>query len=355
MTDLPGWVQVTSPAPRATWQDLAAAEPGTLITQLPDWLDCVCAIGHFEDASRLYAFGTGRHVVVPLVRPRGWPARLLAEECWPHGGIGGALTSGGPPELAEARAVLTDLARRPAVRTYLRFGPHAAPVWEAAAPPALAVRHRTTYVLDLDPHGGFGAVWDHAFHRRARRGVHRAQRSPIEVEADRTGRLVPAFEQLHEAAIPRWARQQHEPLPLARARHRHAEPPRALQAVARRFGAACTIWLASVHGEPAAAIVVLRRGAHAKYWRGAMNRDLAHPVRANHLLQSLAIEDACASGCRMYDMGDSRPGSPLATYKESFGAQPVDTLACTRERLPVTPAADALRAAAKRVLRFRDA
>jgi len=51
-----------------------------------------------------------------------------------------------------------------------------------------------------------------------------------------------------------------------------------------------------------------------------MDRQLAHPVRANRLLHRLAIEEACDAGCRSYHMGHSRPGSSLAEFKQSFGA-----------------------------------
>jgi hypothetical protein len=292
--------------------------------------------------------------VLPLVRRHGWPAaRLLGEEGWPHGGIAGALAPAGILGLQEAQAVFADLARRPALRVFQRFGPRAPTVWPAAAPPDFTVQHRMTQVLDLD--GGFGTVWDQRFHRTVRQGVRRAEKSAVTVQCDRAGNLVPAYHRLYATAIRRWAERQHEPLPLARWRHRHAEPPRALRTVADRFGESCAIWMASVEGEPAAAIVVLRQGGHAKYWRGAMNRELAHPVRANLLLHSLAIEDACAQGCRFYDMGDSRPDSSLAAFKESLGAHPHDTVAYRRERLPLTPADHLLKATAKRLIHFQEA
>ena len=87
--------QVTSPAPRAVWRDLAERDEHALVTQTPTWLDAICDTWRFEDASRLYQFDTGLQIVVPSARPRGWPARRIAEESWPRWGLGGAVVSGG--------------------------------------------------------------------------------------------------------------------------------------------------------------------------------------------------------------------------------------------------------------------
>ncbi|MFE5712743.1 GNAT family N-acetyltransferase [Streptomyces sp. NPDC056501] len=349
-----GPVRVTSPAPREVWWRLAEEDGATLVTQTPYWLDALCATAPFEDASRLYVFAGGRRLVVPLVRRRGLPARLTAEESWPSGwGIGGPLAAPGTPDEEEALIVFRDLARRPALRVGVRFGPDADPVWAAAAPRDFAAETITTHGLDLS--GGFDAVWERRFHARVRRDVRRSERSAVEVEVDREGRLVAEFYGLYETSMLRWAAQQHEPRVLARLRRTRAFPQRYLEAVAERFGTSCAIYLARVGGEPAAGAVVVSYGDRTKYWRSAMDRDLAHPVRANFLLQKLAIEDACAEGRTVYVMGDSRPGSSLAHFKEGFGAVGQPTLRYRRERLPLTEADRLMRTTAKRLLRFRDA
>jgi hypothetical protein len=73
----------------------------------------------------------------------------------------------------------------------------------------------------------------------------------------------------------------------------------------------------------------------AKYWRGAMDKELATPVRANEFLRRLAIEEACRDGYRFYDMGGAGPGSPLAAFNEEFGATLHFTRDLRAERLPV--------------------
>lgn len=348
-----GSAHMTTPAPREAWWELAGRDAGTHVTQTPAWLDCLCVTGQYRDASRLYAFEDGSRIVLPLVSRSRRPQRLGAEESWPAGwGIGGPVAPGGVGP-RKARVLFDDLASRPALRVGVRFRPGEAGTWDEAAPTGFRLEPHMTQVVDLG--GGFGTVWERRFHTRVRRDVRRAESAHVDVEADRTGRLVPVFEQLYEQSIERWAGQQHEPLALARWRRRREFPVGRLAAVAARFGEACAVWVAWHAGEPVASIVVLRHGRHAKFWRAAMDRELAHPVRATSLLNRLAIEEACEQGCRCYDMGESTPGSSLAHFKAGFGADPCSSPRYVRERLPVLAVERGLRTAVKRVIRFQDA
>ncbi|MGC0333603.1 hypothetical protein RKD23_006593 [Streptomyces sp. SAI-170] len=343
-------VQITTPAPREIWWQLAAEDLAAQVTQTPTWLDCVCATGPYRDTSRLYDFGDGGRLVLPLVSARR-PHWLAAEESWPgEWGVGGPV-SAGEIGRAEARAVFEDLAGRPAARVAVRLRPGDGEVWAQAVPAGFRLEEHRAHVLDLD--GGFGTVWERRFDQGVRRGVRRAERSGVEVEVDRTGRLVPVFYDLFEQSIERWAVQQHEPLALARWRRKRLFPQRLLETVTARLGESCAIWAAWHAGEPVAAVIVLRHGRHALFWRAAMNRELAHPVRANHLLHRLAIEDACEAGCLQYDMGGSRQGASLAHFKQTFGTRDLPSPRYYRERPGVHTADRALRTAVKRAIRFR--
>ena len=348
-----GPVHITTPAPRQTWWHLVGQDADSHVTQTPAWLDCLCATGRYRDVSRLYEFDDGDRIVLPLVSRRRHPRRLDAEESWPVGwGIGGPVAPGGGGS-QKARALFDDLASRPALRVGVRFRPEDTGTWAEAAPADFRLEPHMTQVVNLD--GGFDAVWERRFHARVRRDVRRAERAHLDVEVDHTGRLVPVFYHLYEQSIERWAGQQHEPLALARWRRGREFPSRRLSEVAARLGEACAIWVAWYAGEPAASIVVLRHGRHAKFWRAAMNRERAHPVRASPLLMQLAIEEACEAGCRCYDMGESAPGSSLAHFKAGFGADARSSPRYFRERLPVSAVEEGLRTAVKRVIRFRDA
>ncbi len=346
---------ITSPVPRAAWEAVLATDPDAVVGQYPAWRDAVLAGGDLVDASVLYAFPSGREVVLPLVRAR-LPrpgAGLLAS--WPQvWGTGGPISTGGAVTLDEAHAVLADVARRTPLTASLTLRPGAASAWTSAARlesagPPWDVQRGSAYLIDLA--GGFAEVWSKRFRGTARTAVRKAEKSGLEVEVDRTGRLLPVFSELNERAIRRRAETTREPLWLARMRmSRVTSTPEQLATVADRFGKACSTWVARRDGEPVASIILLEAGDQAKYWRGAMDRDRANPVRANDLLHRLAIEDACQRGARRYDMGSAQPDSPLALFKTKLGAveQPTHEL---RARRMVTRVGNAARLRAEDIVK----
>jgi lipid II:glycine glycyltransferase (peptidoglycan interpeptide bridge formation enzyme) len=339
-------VGVTTPADRGVWKEVLAADPHALVTQTPAWLDCLCEVGGYADASRLYELADGRRLIVPLARKRTRQASLPAS--W---GFGGPIVEGAlRPE--DAELVLADLAGSGALRTSLRPNPRHAPVWAAVRRKGVVSVPRRAHLLDLE--GGFERVWNERFTDHARRAVRKAERSGLTVECDTTGRLVPVYYGLYEQSLERWSQTLHEPLWLARLRAQRRDPQRKLEALALALGASARVWVASLDGRPAAAILVLQ-GTNAHYTRGAMDRELAAPTRANHLLHRLAIEDACNAGCLAYHMGESGTSSGLARFKEGFGARPYVYAEYHLERLPITATDRYLRSAVKRVIGFEEA
>jgi hypothetical protein len=347
----PGGPKVTTPVPRDAWDRLLRSDPGAVVTQSLAWRDAVFADGRYRDVSRLYEFGSGRRIALPLVRRRHATAWTGMTASWPRAwGVGGPICQDGRVSVAEAAAVLADLAGG-TLAAEVRLPEGADDAWLTAAR-GYQVEERGVHMLDLA--GGFGEIWSHRFRGTARTAVRKAQRAGLEVEVDRSGQALGVFFELYEKSIQRWAAMQHEPVVLTRWRTIRATSPKMLAAVSRHFGKDCEIWVARAKGAPIAAIVVLRSGQNAKYWRGAMDKELATPVRANEYLHSLAIEEACQGGCRHYEMGQSRPGSPLAAFKEKLGAtlQPGYTLRA--ERLPLDAARRHTRDAVKSLIGFRD-
>ena len=225
--------------------------------------------------------------------------------------------------------------------------------WLSASSQFAAVEHgMQCHVLDLA--GGFATVWQDRFRGTVRTAIRKAERSGLEVEVDRSGRLLPEFFSLLDSSLERWAGMQHEPLWMTRWRTIRFAPPAMLAAVAKHFGSGCAVWMARSKGEPVAAIVVLSSGAYAKYWRGAMNKQLAGPTRANDLLHRLAIEEACQNGYGFYDMGMTRPASPLAAFKEKLGAVPRPVHSLRAERLPIEAVRTSSRGLVKKIIGFKD-
>ena len=345
-------VQVTSPADRSVWLELMQADRSSLLSQSPGWIDCICASGSYQDASRQYELPGGRRLVLPLVRRRGIPAPLSSYASAPNSWGFGGLLSSSPLQPDDVAAVLADLARQPFLRLSIRPNPLQALIWAKACPPGWRAQPRLAHVLDLQ--GGFNEVWSKRFTTKTRNKIHKAERSGVSVECDESGRLVPDFYALFQRSIERWAEQQHEPLALARWRARRRDPIDKFQTITRELGTACKIWMAWVDSQPAAAILVLQ-DANAHYTRGAMDIDLAGPTRANYLLQKLAIEAACAAGCRHYHMGESGASDSLAHFKERFGAVPVSYAEYVIERLPITAMGASTRRLVKNIIGFKDA
>ena len=343
-------MDVVSPVPRAVWESVLLEDPDALPTQAPAWLDAVVAAGRWADASRLYAAPDGRRIVLPVARRRLTGALGVEASMPTHWGFGGILADGGVTA-ADVRLVLDDLAARRVVRQGIRPNPHHGRLYAQLAPEGGDHdRPARAHVLDLA--GGVDVVWK-GFSDSRRRAVRKAERSGIEVECDATGRLVPEFFDLYARSEARWAEQQHEPARLARFRTRFRDTPAKWQRIASHLDGACRQWVARHDGAPVASIIVLF-GTNVHYTRGAMDKDLAGPLRANDLLMWQAIQAACAIGAGSFHLGESGGSVSLADYKERFGARPFDYPELRLERLPVTAADRAARAAVKRMIGFRD-
>ena len=345
---------VTSPVPRDVWESLFRSDCDAVVTQSLAWHDAVFASGQYRDVSVLYDFPSGQQVVLPMARPRWQPSRAAVVASWPPvWGVSGPISQGGRITPAEAAAVFADVARLGTLGAHITLRHNADETWLSQAR-QFRVEQYACYVLDLD--GGFDEVWQRKFRGTARTAVRKAERLGVDIEVDRSGKLLGEFYDLYEKSMRRWSAAQHEPLWLTRRRMARAAPtsPGHLERVAERFGEDCAVWVARSGGEPAAAIIVLRAGTWAKYWRGAMDKELATPVRANEFLHRLVIEEACRDGYRFYDMGGAGPGSPLAAFKEKLGATLHFTHDLRTERFPVHAARRRAEDLVKKTFGLRD-
>jgi hypothetical protein len=344
-------LRVTAPAPRRTWRAALAADPAAVPTQTPEWCEWLTATRGWADASRLYEFESGRRFVLPLMA-RGAAGMTFAAESMPFGfGYGGVVATEGPPTVSEAAAMLSDLARLPAIRTGLTPLPTEAEAWCAAAPAGALRLPYLAQVLDLS--GGFDMVWSTRYRKDTRKKVRRAGELPLEILVDDPA-SADAFEELNGRSVQRWARQRGQPQAVARLVERHRDRARQFASGSRALGELCSTWSAHLHGKPVAAYATLRLGRQVVSWLSAIDRRLADQTRAGHLLTSLAIEAACASGARWFQFGESVPGSGVELFKSGFGARRVHYDALRFERLPVTTAEQRLRGLASRLNRGAD-
>lgn len=337
---------------RDAWQAALIADAQAVVFQTPAWLDCICAVGRHQDATRAYEAADGRRLILPLARFRGLPPRAGAASSMPWGwGTGGIVCAGDPASVQELQSISADLCACPRLWTAVRPGPTADDAWAAAVPRRVARTRHMVQIVELA--GGFEAVWKR-FSGSVRRACAKAERSGLDVEWDDTGRLVGVFDSLYRKSVARWSQHQLGGAFAGQMRASLREPRRKYEIVAERLGAACRVWVAWRSGEPAAALIVLTHGEHSTYWRGAMDTEVEAGTRANDLLHRLAIEDACRAGRRLYHMGESAPGSPLARFKRGFGAEERRYTSYRFERVPLTHATRcAHRHTAKILLRAR--
>ncbi|RBY78261.1 hypothetical protein DQ238_12240 [Geodermatophilus sp. TF02-6] len=334
-------VHVVSPAPRDIWQQFLAADPDALPTQTPEWTDWVCRTRGWTDASRLYEFSDGRRLLLPLMAWHRAGVPITAESM-PYGlGYGGPLVAGGEITHASARSMLTDLRRRPLLRVGMVPDPLKADIWAAAAPPGAIRVPYLAHVLDLE--GGFDRVWQERYRSDVRKNIRRATRQPLEVHQGSGADLVDVFAELNRRSVDRWALQRGQPLWLARLVERRRDRVGQLSSAVTALTSILTSWTAHLHGEPVAAYVLLHFGTRAYAWMSAMDKELARRTDAGALLQSLAIEHACAAGARWFLMGEAAGGSGVEAFKERFGARAVPYAALRLERLPMTAADRRLR------------
>lgn len=301
---------------------------------MPEWLDAICELGHYEDTSRLYEARDGTRMVLPMVRRTHLPGPVATVfSMAPTWGTGGLLAADALT-VDHVRAVFEDLSHSPAMRTTVRPDFAQAPLWAACRPPGAIELPVTHHVLDLDR--DFDQLWAN-FSKMARKAIRKAQREGVTVDSDASGKLVPEFYELYEGWVERRARQRHIPLPVARYRGHHNEPLARLELLADRLGESFRVWVARLDDRPIAAMITLIRGDVALAWRAASDIEVAGPVRANDLLHREAIQFACEQGCRYYNMGESGGVESLMRFKLRFGATPRTFAGYRFERLPITP------------------
>jgi Acetyltransferase (GNAT) domain len=336
-------IECAPTVPRDVWESVADSDPEVLVTQTPAWMDAVCMSGRWNDVTREYEVD-GRRILVPLAqRVPALPAMTIHASPPTGWGFGGLIAEGGV-RAEDIAAVLADLTRRPGLRLLIRPNPLQRDRWPNGV--GIPIRRRA-HVLDLRP--GTDAIWTSM---RARTQIRKAQRH-VNIETDTTGRLLPVFFDLLDLSRERWARQQHEPVWLARWRGRRLDPLAKWRRIASALGDRCRVSIAWTQGRPAAGLIVLQ-GRNAHYTRGAMDRELAAPTSASTGLQWKAICDAADAGCSWYHMGETGTSKSLSMFKEQLGAEPHDYMEYRFERLPFTRVDHAARGAVKRLVGFQE-
>jgi hypothetical protein len=344
--------QVQSPSPRDEWHEIMDKDPHALVSQSPEWVDALCESGNYVDASRIYEFASGNKFLLPLVRNKHTPSFLSSLASFPSSwGFGGFLGKA-MPTTPEINLIVEDLLQMPEMRIMIRPNPLLNGAWNFPERKGVLEIPRLAHVIDLA--GGFSHIWSKVFKSSTRTKIRKAESGGLEVKCNTTGEYLPVFFELFNASVKRWAGMQNEPLWLAQFRAKRRDSLKKFALLSKHLGDALRVWVAWYRNEPAAAIIVLQ-GTNAHYTRGAMNKALAGPTRANDLLQKLAIEDACNAGCRYYHMGESGSSDSLAQFKRRFGGVAHSYSELRIERFPITKIDQKIRTIIKRTIGFKDA
>ena len=335
---------VRSPAPRHVWQEAVAADPMAMADHTPAWADAVIGTGRWADASRAYLLDDGTHVVLPLYRHRRAPAWLASP---PYGWGFGGLTGARAQDAEVVTAVLDDLAGLTALRLRVRPNPVAGAVWSSLPMPGRAVRLESrAHVLDL--RRGAEAILA-TMKKETRRHIRRVEALDLEVELGSGPGLIAEYQHLRRLSVIRWAEHTQEPLWLALRREKLMEPPARTDALAKALPEDFRVRVARIDGHPVAAnVVVLGRNAHAT--RSAMDRERLGSLGVMPYLDWLAIQEACATGCEWFHLGETGGSTALAAYKEALGAVAYDYPELRFETVPLTPADKAARRLVRRTL-----
>jgi O-antigen/teichoic acid export membrane protein len=330
--------RVTTPVPTDIWEAVAGADPSAMPFHTPVWRDCVCSVGGWEDASRLYELPGGRQLVLMMARRSALPSRLTVEASWPHGwGQGGVLAPGGvrPEEVA---FICADIASRGTLSTSLRPGFPVAPAWSAVGRCSFTIP-RAVHVAHFD--GSFEDFWRGSVKAKKQGSIRNARRhldrAGIVITSGNSPELVDAFYQVYLRWIEWRARQRKEPLALARWHGQRAEPLAKFENVASRLAPGCRIWVAWRGEDPIAANMSLFAGDAAVGWRAFTDRSMPARFRLAEVLAVEVLRYACESGCRYVDMGESVGSSNLAGVKARLGGQEHSCDEYCFEHLPLSP------------------
>lgn len=167
-----------------------------------------------------------------------------------------------------------------------------------------------SYVVDLPETPDDVRFGNSRNHSRIRWAVNKARKEGVSVR---------------DASSPEDVRRWHG-LYLATMRH-HVNPPRPLRLFTAMWDelrplGMMRLLLAERDGELLAGSVVLQQGARAFYAFNGVDRTTLS-LRPNEVLQWDAIHDACAAGCRRYDLGEvTEEQEGLADFKRKWGGRP---------------------------------
>lgn len=332
------------------WDDLYELDPVASPFQSRRWARTMVSMGYWRPAAMAVSFTDGLDAVVPAVTYRLVPGRPAPRLSWPrYWGEAPPLWSGAP-DTGHVRGLLRLLADEPAIMTRLSTGPINGSPFAASSGADWHVMLRRSHVIDLSE--GFEAAQAN-FSKGIRYEARRAGRRGVEIRHATDGSLADELIGAFDAAIPRWADKQHEPVWLTRVRGRRRDSPRKIRAIARGMGQDCLLTIATLHGRAIGGSLALR-GRNPEALLNPIDPVEGLKAGASQAIYSEVVRVMCEDKGAWFNLGESGFEGGLATYKERYGAVARDHVDLYRERLPFTATEQFAKNVVKRLVGFQD-
>ena len=170
--------------------------------------------------------------------------------------------------------------------------------------------HYTAYVIDLRSQLTDGeAVTVTGMRRKTRQYIHKAERDGVEVKPEVSIAAFEAYYGLLVASARRWGRANPgKHWTVFESIQHNSEPGSVL------------LWLARVHGQPAAGLLCFYGKGEVFAWSAALDEQYVG-TRANYLLHWRAIADAATRGFETFNLGANERLEGVRWFKEGFGAK----------------------------------
>ena len=281
--------------------------------QTPPWLESLDAAFASFDSAWLTVRERGEIVgAMPVVRVMRGPFSYLSS--LPFGTYGGPIAR----DDSIRRLLLEkffDMVRSPAC---LEAGVnlfHPAP--EGSFPRGARVRPEECRIVGLE--GGFEEVWRTGWSSKRRQLVRRAEDAGVTVRLLESETEVRRFHDIYVQESRPWAGVHPYPLML-------------FLELFKRRSEGVLVWGAFVSAQLLGGHIDLYFGDMAQAWQGGM-AEQAKEFEASALVLKKAMEEACARGCRAFNLGSSGGNEGILFFKESLGGREFAYTSATMRKL----------------------
>ena len=191
---------------------------------------------------------------------------------------------------------------------------HPAP--DGAIPGGVSLRPEECMIAPLE--AGFDALWRTGWSSKRRQLVRRAEEAGVAVRLLENEEEVRRFHELYARESRGWGGV-------------HPYPRALFLELFRRRQNGALMWGAFFRSQMLGGHIDLYFGELAQAWQGGMAEE-AKEFEVGALLIKKAMEEACARGCRAFNLGSSGGSRGILFFKESLGGRPLAYTSATARK-----------------------